>query len=435
MQLRDLWKSLIQASRSPVRRRRRESALAPWIAAEVLEHRTLLASPAHDVTLTVVNGDITLKSTDAASHTLTISRSVGNVIFAGGVDGTVITFGGTDLATQIVAIPTVGKITITTNTGADTYKIQDLSTTGTIAFQGSTTGGPARLDVLSKNADVTIGGAIQTDFGNEEARLVVESIATKTLTVNGAVTFKGVVTGAKEVDMGSLLGTVHLKSGVTFTDSGTFALDTFDIFGKIVIDGNVAYSNAKSTSGDDNIKIHDLADGVVPVLNGGLKLSFGKAHNKFSLNSSFDDAPLVINGPVTISSHSGFATAAVERVVFKNKFTISSPVSTAFTGGILNVDGAEFDGAVKITMGGVQVQVNIGTETAFTTPTLFKSAVTLKLPGPHAVVFLSNSNAGPQVTFDSTLSITGGNPQGELFEQGEVSIGAGKLKLKKFGGP
>jgi len=50
-------------------------------------------------------------------------------------------------------------------------------------------------------------------------------------------------------------------------------------------------------------------------------------------------------------------------------------------------------------------------------------------------VQLSNSNAGPQVAFDSTLSITGGTPKGTLAEAGEVSIGAGKLKLKKFNGP
>lgn len=436
MKLSALWKSLIGSSCSPGRRRLRAPAPAPWITAEVLEHRTLLSNPAHDVSLTVVNGDITLKSVDTASHLLTVTRSGGNVVFTGGVDGTQITFGASTLATQIVAIPTVGKITITTNTGNDTYTINDLSTTGSIVLTGAASG-TAELDVRSTNADVTIGGAIQGDFGKAKATLVATSLVNKTLTVNGAVTFKDAGNNFKAMHLGTNSGQVHLKSAVTYTDSGAEGFDSFEIFGKIAIDGKVTYSSARNTdkSVGPSVSVHDVADGIVPVLNGGLSVTFGQGDNHLSLLSSFDNAPLVLNGPVKVSSHGGFGEVHIERTVFKDTFTINSPAPASVFGGLVFINGSEFDGAVKITMGGTPIELLIGNQTSFATPTRFKSTVTMKLTGPGVVVQLSNANAGPQVIFDSTLSITGGTPHGTLNEVGQVSIGAGQLKLKKFTGP
>jgi len=426
-----LWKSLIRSSRSRLRHRRRASVSGLQIAAEVLEQRTLLANPAHQVVLTVVNGDITLHSADTASHQLTVSQLGGNVLFIGGGDGTVITLGSTTLNSLSVPIPVVGKISITTNTGNDTYTIEDVSTTGDVTLTGTATG-TAELDVQSTNADVTIGGAIQGNFDKEKGTLLATSLLNKTLTVNGTVTFKGAGTDTKNLSLGTNSGNVHLKSGATFTDSGVNGIDKLEIFGTIAVDGNVKFSNAANKNGGAQVRIRDVADGIVPVLNGGLTVTFGLTENTVSLLSSFDNAPLVVNGPVKLTSHGNFGLIDISRAVFKNTFTINSPAPASVFGGIVFINGSEFDGAVKVTMGGTPIQFSIADKTSFTNPTQFKSKVTLKLTGPGALVQLSNSNAGPQAIFDSTLSITGGTPHGILHEFGQFTIGPGNLKLKKF---
>lgn len=430
MQLSGLWKSLIRSSPAPVRCRPRATSLAPWLAAEVLEHRTLLSTPAHDVNLTVVNGDITLTSADAASHDITIRRSGGNVLFEGGADGTVITLGTSTLTTQSLAIASVGKISITTNTGTDIYTIKELSTTGTIALQGAASG-TARLTVEAINTDVTIGGDIQANFGNETATLIVTSLVNKTISVNGAVTVKEAGTGKKVTNLGGTTGTVHLKSAVTITDSGT-GDDDFRTFGTVVIDGNVTFSNAKNQTGKDTITIEDQSDGVVPVLNGALKLSLGGGTNSVTLRSAFDDAPAVVKGPVTITSGNGHTQITGTRVVFQNKFTGKIGKNSA-AGSSMSFNSAEFDAVVLVTMTGTNSNFEVSTNNTFAVDSLFKSAVTLKMTGPTSAVALSHATpAGTHVTFESTLSITGGNPAGTLLEEGNISIGAGQLKLKKY---
>jgi hypothetical protein len=434
MQLAALWKSLVRSSRPALRRRARSRPTALGIAAEVLEHRTLLSNPAHEVNLTVVNGDITLHSVDTASHDLTITRVGGNVSFTGGPDGTVITIGSTTLPALAVPIAAVGKITITTNTGIDNYTINDLSTTGDVTLTG-TTSGAAKLDVRSTGVDVTIGGAILANFGQEQANLMVESLGTKTMTVDGAVTFKDAGTNQKVMHLGTSSGQVHLASAVTYTDTATVGSDTLEMFGNITVDGKVTFTDTRNTSGAAGVSIHDTADGTVPVLNGALTVNFGRATNNVSLLSGYDDAPIVFNGPVKISSHGGLDEVHIERAVFKSTFTINSPAPAAVFGGQVFINGSEFDGATKITMGGTPIQVLIATDSSFTTSTRFKNTVTMKLTGPGALVVLSHGSGTPKVTFDSTLSLTGGTPKGELSENGPLTLDPAKLKLKKFTGP
>ncbi|MBI3864955.1 MAG: hypothetical protein HY290_24030, partial [Planctomycetia bacterium] len=134
MKFTSLWKSLFQSPRR-LRRRPAHDGVFGFVAAEVLEFRSLLSAANPAVTLAVQGSNVTVSSTDINNPTITVTRSGNNVVVTG-ANGTLITYGSTAAAVQTVSLASVTNLTVNLGTGTNTFSITGLSVTGNITING-----------------------------------------------------------------------------------------------------------------------------------------------------------------------------------------------------------------------------------------------------------------------------------------------------------
>jgi len=470
------WKSFFRTSNNKLRRQRHGRDGYGAYAAEVLEHRALLSNVNVAVSAT---GAVSLQSTDAADHTVLITRSGANVVITGS-NGT--TLNGSVNTQESIALATVNSLSIRTAAGVhDSFTIQDLNVAGAVTLTGGTSG-TADLDVRAHDSVMTIG-SINANFNKENANFTLNANGIG-LTVNGLVNVHALGTASLNAELegtvnGGVGGALHIGSTVNVHTTGTGAssldvrgegagtsvqidggltghlgkgpdsftirgdgggtvrvngaailtganlTDTFDVEGGVRFVGAATFH---SGAANDTVTIHGTAGVIAPEFDSSLKLILGGGVNTVDIDSLGAPGQITVNGALSIAA-TGSLNAKIRDNLLRSSLTVKAGASAAST---LNIDGTEVDGDTNATIKGAGSVVNAATDAGDSNPTHFKGKVTLHMSGASAVVNLSNSNLGTPLIFDTNVTLIGGTPVGTLHLLGVTSINTSLEKLVRF---
>jgi hypothetical protein len=471
----DLWNRWLFSTRHPSCRRRRPATPFADLAAEVLEVRALLSAPAvapDNVRLTISGGAVTLSATDAADHTVEITRSGGNVVFTGS-KGTLITFGGSQNATQSVALASVKSLSINPGNGSDNYQTDDLSVSGAVTFNGAHAGSGVltinglttpvviggsvnfttdKGSIVSFNGTVTVVGAFnfrQQSSGQQGGSIVeAQTEAGQAMKFEGGVNIQGNSTGSI-VEFNAIDGTIAIDGGLKINmPNASNIIELDSVQGQITVGGAVTMTDGPNSiieifnhvtingsltiKGGEIVEIEDVGTVGAPIVNGATRIQLSHQADIIEIISTDAAHPVQLNGTLSITTSSSNDSVEFSDAKVTGNVKIGTGGSPA-AGDKITVDGSEFDGTFSATMKGPNAVVDLATTHTNTTPTLFKQNVKLQMTGASASVEASNSNAGTPLTFLGTLLLHGGNPVGTYATFGTVSFtNPADLILVKF---
>jgi hypothetical protein len=481
----NLWKSCTALFQpAPRLRSRRWADTSPFgfYAAEVLEQRTLLSQMNGNVAVTIKGGNVTIQDSDNGNHSIQVERSGGNLIFTG--FGSTLTIGnGPAGSTQTVALASVTSLTINTGTGHDIFGVRGLTISGALIVNGNSSGS-IDFSVDTGNLSAATIGSIGLNLGRESATISVAGAFGGTLTVNGPVQIRQAGPASCTAIFQAVAGTLHLKSNVLYSDSGTgaesvqffpaehgtleidgsitanmgngsagFAISSPDQFnsGTVTINGAVTVTagmqalsfsitgavtiagsiSVMSGAGNDAVLITSTAVSI-PTIGGSINVALGNGQNSFTLISAIPHLRVPVNGSLTVTSGAGPDSFEVSDALVKGPVTLSTGNSPAGHPDRLAINGSEFDEAVFVSMPGAGADVELETDLNFLLPTDFKGNATFSLTGPSAIIDAGQSGKTAIVIFESMLQATGGMPFGTLHVFGGVSLDPAKRKLTRF---
>jgi filamentous hemagglutinin len=433
------WKSLFQLHRPCLRRKKHSESFGGFVAAEILEHRELLSAAAPAVTLAVQLGSLTLTSTDINNPNVTFTRA-GNSVIVAGANGTLITFGTTTAAVQVVNLPVLNNLTLNLGTGSDTVTISALGIAGNLTINGQPSG-TANIAISAGSANAVVGGSIVANFGGEAATLGVYGSTNGggNLTVNGSVNVTEAGSGNKQINIygppanNPLGGKLTIKGALSVLDTGTGS-SGLRIDDGVTIGGNVSYDNSANKVGGDSVVIYSNSNAYGMTSIGGtltLALSQSLYQSNSVLMEGFGNS-MAVTGAVNITGGGGTDNIELANDWFKNTVNINTGSNPSSNPDVVSIDGSRFDGATTVNMSGPFAMLELGTNSTFGS-TLFNSTFLASLIGASDTVLLSNATSRfNQVFFLSTATFIGGTPPATLLVQGNYFASPGKLTKVNF---
>ena len=362
-----------------------------------------------DLTLTALNGDITIGGAVGASGLLDELNASGKTSFT--ANGTVtaasisIGFSSTDFAKSINFADAVKA------TGSAGFALAvDASGTGTINFSKGIeiTNANADMYLNSVDGDITVTGNIISN-GFE---VYVESSGA------GSISIAGISTISDDITVTSGTGNITISGAIT-TGSSYIEIDTITS-GDIVINGNVSagggahillgadFTQGYSATGTGNLTIN----GTVSTTSGDIVIGSGGT-GTVSVNKALTTT--AANGDVVIIA----AGAQTNSINFSKDATITSAASVIFK--ILNpvntvsfASGANISAATDITdTGNSAGNLNLANNLTTTNGLISLNSVSVSLAGPVSMkaggqagnINLGNTNGAQNLTLETTGNI------------------------------